>query len=372
MLRFEEGSSFTGEDVVEFQVHGGPAVQAAVLSAVLEIEECRLAEPGEFTHRALAHGVLDLVAVEGLADLIDAETSEQHRQALHMASGAVSEKVEAWRQTLVRGLALIEASIDFADEELPASVAKDAARSIRAGRDALAGELANWGAQERLRDGFEVAIVGAPNAGKSTLLNALAGREAAITSDVAGTTRDVIEVRMDCLGLPVTFLDTAGLRETDDTVERIGVERARARAGACDLRVFVLAEGQSVAELGVSLEKDDVIAQSFADVREVREGLAVSGLTGEGIGLLVERVHGALSSRLPTGATIGRERHRRNVAAAVDHLDLALQYLSLEDVPFELVAESTRLGVGALDSLLGRVDVEDLLDEIFGSFCIGK
>ncbi len=227
---FPEGGSFTGETVAEFHVHGGPAIVASLVAAMSAMPGLRPAEAGEFTRRAFLNGRLDLSQVEGLADLIDAETAAQRRQAMRVLSGSVAVRVAEWRATLLRALALVEVTIDFADEDVPVDVWPEVGTLIETLTAALRAEAAGTAVAERLRDGFEVAVLGAPNAGKSTLVNYLAGREVAITSPVPGTTRDVIEVRLDLGGLPVTFLDTAGLRESGDAVERIGVERARARA----------------------------------------------------------------------------------------------------------------------------------------------
>ena len=243
ILRFDAPASFTGEDVVELHLHGSIAIMRRVLGELGQFEGARVAQPGEFTRRALENGRLDLVQVEGLADLIEAETEAQRKQALRVLSGALGEKIENWRRSLIRAAALLEATIDFADEDVPVDVS-DEVRDLLDGVDnALLREIEGTKAAERIRTGFEVAIVGAPNVGKSTLLNRLAGREAAITSSIAGTTRDVIEVRMDLGGLPVTLLDTAGIRDSTDEIETLGVELALRRASQADLRIFLLDEG---------------------------------------------------------------------------------------------------------------------------------
>ena len=261
VLSFEKGASFTGEAVVEFQCHGSPAVASAILRALSDDGRGRLAEPGEFTRRALENGRLDLAQVEGLADLIEAETESQRRQALRVMQGALGARVEVWRKDLIRAVALIEATIDFADEDIPTDVSPEVLDLIDRTLADLQKEIAGSFAAERIREGFEVAIVGAPNAGKSTLLNVLAGRDAAITSEIAGTTRDVIEVRMDLGGLAVTLLDTAGLRETEDTIERIGVQRALERARLADLRLFLTEDG-SLSGLGLKPEPGDIVVRS--------------------------------------------------------------------------------------------------------------
>lgn len=369
VLTFAPGASFTGEAVVELHLHGSTAVVGAVLRDLAAKPGLRMAEPGEFTRRALENGRLDLAQVEGLADLIDAETEAQRRQAQRVLSGAVGARAEAWRRHLIRATALLEATIDFADEDVPVDVTPEVLGLIDAVSTELRAEAEGAVVAERIRDGFEVAIVGRPNAGKSTLLNALAGREAAITSEVAGTTRDVIEVRMDLNGLPVTVLDTAGLRGSTDAVERIGIARAVERALRADLRVFLCDEAGLPDELTPGPE--DLIVQGKADLLP-GPGLRVSGKTGVGVGDLVQAVASILAGRATGAQTITRERHRLAVERAIGAMESArLEVLQGPDRA-EFAAEDMHRAIRSLDSLVGRIDVEHLLGEIFASFCIGK
>lgn len=368
VIVFDRGHSFTGEDSAEFQVHGSLAVVARMLRCLGEIAGLRVAEPGEFTRRAMESGRLDLTQVEGLADLIDAETEAQRRQAMRVMTGALGAKVAEWRAGLIRAAALIEATIDFADEEVPVDVSPEV--RLVTGRliAEIEGALADSVGAERIRDGFEVAIVGAPNAGKSTLLNALAGREAAITSEVEGTTRDVIEVRMDISGLPVTLLDTAGLRQATDRVEQIGVARAIERATGADMRLFLL---QSATEkLPVAPLPDDIVVQGKADLSGDAE--AVSGLTGQGIDRLLELIGERLSRRVPGSGLLIRERQRNAMKEAAAALRSAMSVMDDPQGAPEIVALELRSAIHALEVMVGRIGVETLLGEIFASFCIGK
>ncbi|MDV7270568.1 tRNA uridine-5-carboxymethylaminomethyl(34) synthesis GTPase MnmE [Thioclava sp. A2] len=368
VLVFDAGASFTGEEVVEFHIHGAIATVSAVLRALSQIDGLRMAEAGEFTRRALENGRLDLAQVEGLADLIEAETEAQRKQALKVLSGAVGQYVDAWRADLVRAGALIEATIDFADEEVPVDVSPEVLELISRVEAAIHMELRGIAAGERIREGFEVAIVGRPNAGKSTLLNAIAGRDAAITSEVAGTTRDVIEVRMDLHGLAVTVLDTAGLRETDDVVEAIGVERAISRAKTADLRVFLL-DGADVPL--IEPLNGDLVVHGKADVF-AQAGLCVSGKTGEGVDRLISEIASRLEGMAASAGVMSHERHRNSLSAALRAMESARNEVLAGADRAELAAEELRIAARALESLVGRVDVEHLLDEIFSSFCIGK
>lgn len=369
VLLFEEGRSFTGEQVAEFHIHGSQATVNAVLRALSAEEGLRIAEAGEFTRRALENGCLDLAQVEGLADLIEAETEAQRRQALRVLSGAIGKRAQEWRIKLIRASALLQATIDFADEDVPADVGPEVSSLLGSVIQDLKRELDGSKASERIRDGFEVAIVGRPNVGKSTLLNYLAGREAAITSEHAGTTRDVIEVRMDLSGLPVTFLDTAGLRETKDAVEEIGIKRAVERARSADIRIFLL-DDEGTAD-GLCPGHDDLVVRGKCDLAGERQR-GVSGKTGEGVAELVEAITERLLRITAGASTLTRERQRVSIESALLALQSADSEISKVASYVEIAAEDIRVAVHALDALVGRVDVEQVLDEIFSSFCIGK
>jgi tRNA modification GTPase len=358
--------SFTGEDVAELHLHGSIATVNAVLAALGSMPNCVIAEPGEFTRRALENERLDLAQVEGLSDLVEAETEAQRRQAFRVFSGALGQKASNWRSDLIRAAALLEATIDFADEDVPVDVTPEVLALMTRVQTDLRAETAGVAIAERIRDGFEVAIVGPPNVGKSTLLNALAGRDAAITSDVAGTTRDVIEVRMSLRGLPVTVLDTAGLRVSEDAVESIGIERAIARAEQADLRVILL--DRSGATPVIAPVEGDIIVVAKADLT----GGDLSALTGEGLDDLVETLAATLEKQASGAGVAIRERHRISMRRAIEALDTAQDQLETSPELSELIAEELRNAIRALDSLVGHVDIEHILDDIFSSFCIGK
>lgn len=368
VLSFSAPDSYTGEDVVEFQTHGSIAVIDSLLSCLGDFPDVRLAEPGEFTRRALENGRLDLAQIEGLADLIDAETEQQRIQAQRVFSGELGRLARNWREKLIRAAALVEVTIDFADEDVPVDVSPEVSEILDSVRSDLQWQISGSVIAERIRSGFEVAIVGAPNVGKSTLLNALAGRPAALTSEYAGTTRDVIEVRMDLRGLPVTLLDTAGLRETEDKVEQMGVSLAKERAEAADLRIFLAEPGEI---FDIKAEPEDIILRPKADTREDRAG-AVSGLTGEGLDDLVARVQETLSARSSDVGLAIRARHRKAMETAEASLGIAAEVLFRGPDHYDILAAEIRHAVLALESLVGRIHTEDLLSEIFASFCLGK
>ncbi len=368
VLCFTEKASFTGEETVELQTHGSVAVVNALLAELGRFDGLRLAEPGEFTRRALANGRLDLAQVEGLADLIASETEAQRQQALRLFSGGLGELAAHWRERLIRSSALLTVTIDFADEEVPVDVSPEVLELIAEVQTAMQAQVDGFGAAERIRTGYEVAIVGPPNVGKSTLLNALAGRDAAITSEIAGTTRDVIEVRMELAGLPVTLLDTAGLRETDDTVEKIGVARALERAKAADLRVFLI-ESDGKPEFDPA--PDDIVMTSKADLSGEKLG-SVSGKTGAGVVELVEQIGARLSSKTAKAGLATRARHKEAMERCLVSLADASNRVALGPEFTDIASEELRVSLEALNMLIGRVDVENVLDEVFSSFCLGK
>jgi tRNA modification GTPase len=384
-LWFPGPKSETGEDTAELQLHGGRAVIAGVLAALGRLEGFRLAEPGEFTRRAFENGRLDLTAVEGLADLIYAETEAQRRQAYRQLRGSLRERAETWRSRLIEALALVEARIDFSDQDVPEDLVRPALTIAQTLRDEIVTTLADERRGERLRDGLTVAIAGPPNAGKSSLINRIARREAAIVTPLPGTTRDVIEVHLDLEGYPVTLLDTAGIRDTEDPVEQEGVRRARSRAAAADLVLWVVDASQSPRSEGGESTGDrarvwtvhnkidllDPGAQRSCPPEAAPDTYRISALTGTGleglIGALTRHVGEALGSG--EDVLVTRQRHRKALRQTVDALDRALNDAGGRE---DIVAEELRLAARALGRLTGRVDVEDILDVIFRDFCIGK
>jgi tRNA modification GTPase len=383
-LWFPGPRSQTGEDMVELHVHGGRTVIAAVFAVLERLPKFRPAEAGEFTRRAFENGRMDLTAVEGLADLIFAETEAQRRQALLQLEGATRRRAEDWRQRSIEIMALAEAAIDFSDEsDVPEGAVADAVQAAAALRNEISQALCDERRGERLRDGLTVAIAGPPNAGKSSLLNRIARRDAAIVSPVAGTARDVIEVHLDLDGYPVTLLDTAGIREPQDPIEQEGVRRALARAQAADLILWVTdASAGGVAPLTDGLawrveNKIDLVSRGAISVAEQHgsaecaRSFRISARTGAGIdhliGALAEHTRGVFESSEPSLVT--RARQRSALTDAVTALDRALANVNGGE---ELFAEELRLASRALGRLTGRVDIDEVLDVIFRDFCIGK
>ena len=369
----------TGEPMVELHLHGGRAVVGAALDAIAGLGFCRLAEPGEFTRRAFEHGKLDLTEAEGIADLVAAETAAQRRQALQQMEGSLHRLYEDWRGKGLRALAHLEAAIDFPDEDLPEGLADEVRVAIAGLRAEIAAHLKDRRG-ERLRDGLSIAIIGPPNAGKSSLLNLLARREAAIVSETAGTTRDVIEVHLDLGGWPVVLADTAGLRESADAIEQEGVRRARARAAAADLRVVVLdASGdwrkEMQAIIGTTDRWDparDIVVVNKSDLAPVEAAGIVALSTTGGVGLpeLLTRLERSAEASMQEGAgapPLTRARHREALMECQSALERALGAPEVA-----LAAEDLRLALRAIGRITGAVRLDELLDVIFRDFCIGK
>jgi tRNA modification GTPase len=381
VLWFPGPASATGEDVAEFHVHGGRAVLAALFTALSAFEDVRPAEPGEFTRRAFENGKLDLTEAEGLDDLIHADTDRQRRQALRQLKGLLGDRARDWRARIIEASALIEAGIDFSDEgDVPAELIAPALAKVKVLLTEIEEVLAGQGRGERLRDGLVVAIAGPPNVGKSTLMNQLARREVAIVSPHAGTTRDVIEVQLDLDGYPVTVIDTAGIRETDDPVEQEGVRRARARAADADLVLWLSDSPQ------LAIEHDGVApiwtVRNKIDLKEVGRPLAeaaapgqgsfqVSASRGDGVPELIAALVGFAQRYFggTEGGLISRTRQRKLLQETVASLQRCIEVIGQGE---ELAAEELRTAAHSLGRLLGRVDVEDILDVIFREFCVGK
>jgi tRNA modification GTPase len=385
VLWFPGPASATGEDVAEFHVHGGRAVLTSLFAALSKFADVRPAEPGEFTRRAFENGKLDLTEAEALDDLIHADTDRQRRQALRQLKGLLGDKARDWRARIIEASALIEAGIDFPDEgDVPAELIAPVRVRIESLLDEIRAVLASRGRGERLREGLVVAIAGPPNVGKSTLMNQLARREVAIVSPHAGTTRDVIEVQLDLDGYPVTVIDTAGIRETDDPVEQEGVRRARARASEADLVLWLsdragtthFDEGE--APVWVVRNKIDLVgngSEPRSTDRPLAEGpkaeYAISASRGDGIQDLITGLVSFAQDFFGAGegGLITRERQRNLLQQTADALQRSLSVIESSE---ELAAEELRVAGQALGRLLGRVDVEDILDVIFREFCIGK
>jgi tRNA modification GTPase len=389
VLWFPNPASATGEDVAEFHVHGGRAILAALFAALSALDNLRAAEPGEFTRRGFENGKLDLTEAEGLDDLIHADTDRQRRQALRQLKGLLGDRARDWRAQIIEASALIEAGIDFSDEgDVPAELIAPALAKIKALLGEIREVLTAQRHGERLREGLVVAITGPPNVGKSTLINQLARREVAIVSPHAGTTRDIIEVQLDLDGYPVTVIDTAGIRETDDPVEQEGVRRARTRAAEADLVLWLVdtprekSLDESATPIWVVRNKIDLDATTpDAASPEQPAGVAGQGLDraefgisasrGDGIQELIAALIAFAQNYFGAGegGLISRERQRKLLEKTVESLQRSLGVIEQGD---ELAAEELRMAARSLGRLLGRVDVEDLLDVIFRDFCIGK
>ena len=377
-LWFPGPASFTGEDTLEIQCHGAVSVVSLILEGLGRIPGFRLALPGEFSRRALDNGRMDLAEAEGLADLIDSETEQQRRQAIRLLTGGLSRDVDRWRAELIAVLAMFEAELDFSDEgDVDTGVLAIAENRLSKLREHIAYVLASSARGERLRDGLTVVLTGAPNAGKSTLLNVLAQRDVAIVSSIPGTTRDIVEARLDLGGYPVTLLDTAGLRVSSDPVEQEGITRMLARASAADIVVWLRKAGDLDTELpeafnGVSGTIIKVITQIDLGPKEADE-LSISSVTGEGIDQLISvltKLAEELTGQSGDSPVLTRARQREAVSEALESIDRALAILHSPGT--ELIVEEVRIAMRAIARVTGHVGVDDILDQLFSEFCIGK
>lgn len=376
-LYFTAPHSFTGEDVLELHTHGSRAVTRQLLDALAKCPGLRMAEPGEFARRAFLSGKLDLAQAEGLADLIDAESRAQHAQAIRQLGGTTSERVEALRQSILEPLALLEAYIDFPDEEIPESVLSEMSRRVATLKSELTHLLDDNGIGEKIREGIEIVILGPPNAGKSTLLNALAKRDAAIVSPEAGTTRDLIEVTLEIGGQAVTLIDTAGLRKTENTIEAEGIRRTRERARLADLKLYLhdtVTITECYNDVAPELDNNTLLVLTKSDLENAPDlpvkTLPISVKTGAGMDQFIAALTEAVATRMEshTPPLITRARHRVALVEALSHLTR----FDPRSSPLELLCEELRLTARSIGKITGKIAVDDVLDVVFSRFCIGK
>lgn len=378
VIYFKAPYSFTGEDIVEFHVHGSKAVISSVLDSLYLLEDFRLAEAGEFSKRAFYNNKMDLTEAEGLADLIDAETSEQQKYALRQMEGNLSQLYESWRKTLLEVLAHLEAYIDFPDEELPSDIIDNVQNTVFKVKEDIEKHLSGNNIGERLRDGFRVVILGEPNAGKSSLLNSVAKREAVIVSDIAGTTRDAIDIHLDINGYPVVFTDTAGLRNTDEQIEQKGIEIAYKKAQNADVVVCLFDALKNIPQEFENIEKTkkiyvankvDKLSDEQKKVISNKGCLLISAKHNQGIDALLQTISSKIKDKFTSASSslITRQRYK-------EALNNTVEFLSCFgfDKEIELSAEDIRLACREIGKITGRIEVDEILDKIFGSFCIGK
>ena len=380
-MYFKAPNSFTGEDIVEIQTHGSKAVISGVLSTLAQIEDFRMAEPGEFSKRAFYNGKMDLTEAEGLADLIDAETSEQQKYAMRQMEGGLKNLYDDWREQLLKILAHLEAFIDFPDEDIPNNVMSKMKNNVFKLENSVYEHLKSDNIGERLREGFRVVIVGPPNAGKSSLLNAIANREAVIVSDIAGTTRDAIDIHLDIKGYPVMFTDTAGLREANEEIEKKGIEIAYSKIKSADFIICLFDASKDGVQIFNNIRKSfknntflvankcDKLTSEQCSVLEKQGCILISAKQKEGISQILDRIYEFICERFTSNSNllITRSRYREALQEVMENL----QHFSF-DKEIELTAEDIRLAARALGKITGRIEVNEILDKIFGDFCIGK
>ncbi len=382
IIWFPGPKSYTGEDMAEFHVHGSLAVVQAIQNSISEIEGCRIAEPGEFTKLAFQNNKINLLKAESIADLISSETEIQRRQAVKIMTGKSAERFNSWRDGLVKVLANVEAKIDFPDEDLPADILKNIKTNINEIKNEIKKTLNDQKVGERIREGFKIAIVGPPNAGKSSLLNYLSNKEAAIVSEIAGTTRDVIEVHLNINGLPVIISDTAGIRSSKDEIEKKGIKLALQKAEDADLNIVIiepksgfftgflkdLLTSKSILVINKSDLNENLMLEEFQKYKPIY----ISIKKEKNLNLLITEIKNKLKNQFHNSENIliTRERHRQNLEKCVEHLQNFEDKNNLEE--FDKASEDLRLAIRHLGTITGKVDVEEILDSIFNDFCIGK
>ena len=382
IIWFPGPNSYTGEDMVEFHVHGSLAVVQAIQNSISEIEGCRIADPGEFTKIAFQNNKINLLKAESIADLISSETEIQRRQAVKIMTGKSAERFNSWRDGLVKVLANVEAKIDFPDEDLPEDILKNIKTKVNEIKNEIKKTLNDQKVGERIREGFKIAIVGPPNAGKSSLLNYLSNKEAAIVSEIAGTTRDVIEVHLNINGLPVIISDTAGIRSSKDEIEKKGIKLALQKAEDADLNIVII-EPKSGFFTGflkdlltsksiLVINKSDLNENLFIDEFKKYKPIYISIKKEKNLNLLITEIKNKLKHQFHNSEDIliTRERHRQNLEKCVEHLQTFEEKNNLEE--FDKASEDLRLAIRHLGRITGKVDVEEILDSIFNDFCIGK
>ena len=378
IIYFKAPFSFTGEDIVEFQIHGSKAVISSVLDNFSQLDDFRLAEPGEFSKRAFYNNKMDLTEAEGLADLIDAETSEQQKYAIRQMEGNLRGLYEGWRETLLKILAHLEAYIDFPDEELPSDIIDNIQNTVFKVKEDISKHLSDGNIGERLRDGFRVVILGEPNAGKSSLLNAIAKREAVIVSDIEGTTRDAIDIHLDIDGYPVIFTDTAGLRTTDEQIEQKGIEIAYKKAEDADIIICLFDGLKNIPKEFENIKENQKIyvankIDKLDDKQKTELSnkgyLLISAKHNQGIDALLQTISSKIKDKFTSssGALITRQRYREALYNTINYLS---EFGFNKEI--ELSAEDIRLACREIGKITGRIEVDEILDKIFGSFCIGK
>lgn len=381
LLYFQAPYSFTGEDIVELQIHGSKAVISGVLTSLSDLDGFRMAEPGEYSKRAFYNGKMDLTQAEGLADLIDAETAEQQKYAMRQMEGGLKNLYEGWREELLTVMSYLEAYIDFPDEDIPQDTVFKLEDTVFKLSEVISKHLTNDNIGERLREGFRVVIVGPPNAGKSSLLNAVVNREAAIVSNIAGTTRDAVDVHLDLKGYPVMFTDTAGLREVEDAIEKKGIEIAHAKIKESDLVICLFDASQDTVHIFDNLQKtmpdklilvankSDILSDNQRTELQKQNCLVIAAKSRDGLEELLQAITKRIENRFTSNSNllITRARYREALSETVESLNAFNLHKEIE-----LAAEDIRLAARALGKITGRIEVDEVLDKIFGSFCIGK